>query len=1315
MGSYVDFGEGRFVVTRALGAGGMGVVYEVRDTQLDRTVALKTLKNVGATALYLFKNEFRALADLRHPNLIRFHELFAEKEPWFFTMELLDGADLLSWLRASAPRRATQTNETLAVDAQECRPTEPVHAPHPLLGGSADAPTVAAAIAPAVAPTIVAAAPSASPTLPSVAGLAATVAAPAIGASPGALPLPSLPRVVFPALAQRAPDDRAIRAAFAQLARALDALHRASKMHRDVKPSNVMVTREGRVVLMDFGLAIETNASAAAAGGLAGTPLYMAPEQLDGGSGPEADWYSFGVMLYEALAGRPPHLDESLRDLFEHKRRAPEPASKLRPDIPGDLDRLCCELLAPDPRSRPRAAEILARLGEPADPDAASAPSAASTSDRGARSSSGSQVVVGQESELAALADALGESRTSGAVPVLVCGESGIGKSTLLRRFLATVAAASDALVLSGRCYEQEFVPYKGFDGIVDALCGHLLSLPPGELAGLLPPGASILARVFPVLERVPALARAAPGAGDNPAELRNAAFSALRDIFARCAEKRPVVVFIDDLQWSDKDSLLLLAELVRPPAGRYLICATVRGDATELLSEHGALATLREMRSLLRIVSLGRLSRADALALVKDLSGTTGDRAEALVREAEGHPLFLRELALHAHRTSEQATTIARLDDVLSARVAGLNSDSKRLLTLVALAGAPIAQRTLARASGLGLAKLSEHVDQLRDAQLVRTMGRLDTDTVEPYHDRIRESVASRTGPGDKARHHLDLGVALEEAGAADNDPQALLRHFEAAGEHARAARHAERAADRAHRAFAFDQAAELLRAALRLEKRGAAETQRLQLALGDALGNAGRMAEAAEVFLEVAKDADPRLKFDCQRRAADYLCCTGHMARGMEILRRLLRETGEELPSEARALGAFLWGRAQLRLRGLDFRPVDKGRVPEAKLLRGDIYRSISFAVTTIEALAGSLYTLKTLLFALEIGEPLRIADALAGVAMVMSLEGPRSSARGWELVERSRTILASSEPDPMLQAWTQAAAGALDFWGSGFARAATDRDVLASVDVLRNQAGAAKRLSTVRLLRLTLLYARGDYHGFRGWGLDLVRDAIRRRDYYEEFTCTVLGAYAWLAADDPEGLQRTFDEMTPWTPMEDKYYSQHYYELRGRGDLALYTGDVRPALEQARRHLRLFPLAMKATPCMIGTLYWTMARLMLRAARGPGDPLLAEVGRLADKLDGLKLGFTVTQSRLARAAVALRTGSPARALALLDDAARLANAAEMLDAAAAARLRKGQILGGDTGRALVEEARATLSALGAKSPDRMLNVVAPGFDPP
>jgi hypothetical protein len=529
-------GSARFRLLRRLGAGGMGVVYAARDERTGEYVALKTLRSIDARHLLLFKNEFRALKGVHHPNLVRLGELFEEDGRWYFTMELLEGTSLLAYVR---PRGGGAVSS----------------------GGGE--------------PSAAWSGPSAGASSPvSAAGQGGSVSR---GRTTNASGDSVITLVLSDSLLGSYPTDRWFEAAplvggevdldrlagaMRQLAVGLLELHAHGKVHRDVKPSNVMVTAEQRVVLLDFGLVTDAAGHARLLEDplAVGTPFYMAPEQSAGGLvGPAADWYSVGIMLYQALTGRLPFVGTPREMLFARTTSCPQPPSMVEPRVPRALDALCMGLL------ETRAAD---RLGGEAVLEAFGAPVTAprTPGGRGAR-------LRGRPAELTALAEAFAEARDACAA-VIVRGLPGVGKTALLDAFVRDVAHMPESLVLAGSCGERESVPYRALDGVVDALSRTLIALPRAEAEALLPPEARRLGEVFPALRGIAVAAVRAPAARQPapPHIGRDELVAGLRGLLGRVAAARRLVVVIDDFQWADEDSVTLLADVLREPGAPRLL-----------------------------------------------------------------------------------------------------------------------------------------------------------------------------------------------------------------------------------------------------------------------------------------------------------------------------------------------------------------------------------------------------------------------------------------------------------------------------------------------------------------------------------------------------------------------------------------------------------------------------------------------------------------------------------------------------------------------------------------------------------------------
>lgn len=1093
-------------------------------------------------------------------------------------------------------------------------------------------------------------------------------------------------------------EDR-LRDAMIQLASGLDAIHRAGLVHRDLKPSNIRVSPQGRLVILDFGLVADLSA-AHESNTVVGTAAYMAPEQA--ASKPAtaaADWYSAGILLYEALTGVLPFQGTMLEVLLAKQDPSPLSPVAVAPGLPADLATLCERMLAFAPADRPDGAGVLAQLGATPAPALARGSVASTTAP-----------FVGRDKELASLHAAFEQVVAGRTVTVEVRGQSGVGKSALLRRFTQRLAGAeTELVVLRGRCYEREAVPYKAFDGIVDSLAGYLRRLPRQHARALMPDDAALLPQVFPVLGRVEAIAAAPRQAGriDDPHELRARVFEAVRSLLAALSQRQPLVVVIDDMQWTDADSLLLLADIVRPPDAPAMLL---------LLSSRAARTRKSPLTGDVRQIELDALTSRDARKLAQQLLARSGiavaDPAQ-LADEAGGHPLFLHELVRHATLGDETMPRAARLDDAVWSRVTQLDVDARRVLELVCIAGAPLPEEAFAAAAEVDSAQFARHMAVLRTAQLIAGRGQPGHEIIEPYHDRIRETVGERLDEASRRARHQRLVLALEVAGLSETRPEVALLHAMAVDDRERASRYAIDAAKRASNGLAFDRAAELWRTALDLGGHDRERQRRLRIALGNALTARGHGHEAAESFLAAAVGADATTRRACRRKAAEQLLSTGYIERGLDVLEQLLRELGTPLPPTAqRALVSLAWHRMKLKLRGLRWTRREAEDVPEDQLVRVDAYHTVSHGLGVVDSIRGMDFQARGLLAALRTGEPVRVAVALLQEAGFRATAGGRSIARAQPLVAEARRI-ADTADDAFLTAWRVGIDAVVNYFGGEFE---TARNLMADAErMLRAIPDARWELSSSRLFMVLILKQLGAIRRMSLLSDRWLRDAERRGDLFTGTSLRVLSAWRWLANDDPAGARRDLDETT-WTPPEGGFHLQHFWKLESRCEIALYEGAEPAQLAALDAEWQRYSSSMLTRIQLIRCAELSVrGRMAVATARAGHEPKrqLKRAARFARKL-GREAGvFPHAWAGALRAAISAQHGDHDRAIRLLREACDIAQRHEQAWWLAALRYRLGAMTGDDEGKQLLDRARRWMTGEGVARPQRMAEVLAPGFD--
>jgi serine/threonine protein kinase len=753
---------GRFELVRVLGQGGMGVVYEALDPRSENPVALKMLRASHAQ-LSRLKQEFRALAGILHPNLVKLNELSAEGGAPFFTMELVRGQDFVSFVR----------------------------------GGIDDS---------------------------------------------------------------AAPDRERLRLALVQLCDAIHAIHMAGKLHCDLKPSNVLVTPQGRVVVLDFGLARESRPDArSTALNHGGTPGYAAPEQLRGEPTESSDWYALGCMLGEALHGVP----------------------RARPGTIGSvtsLERLAERLVCRDPRERPTFDEVRASLGL----DRMTGPGLHGPARR---------AFLGREIELGLLQRALEENSTRSRC-VSLRGSAGIGKTALLRQF-ATLFASRVALTLASRCYERETLSFNALEDAIEQVSRRPETSRMFAVA-LSESERDALCHAFPTFAET--FSHRGHGGRSREPDLvvaRELAFQALAKLLSAIADGGTLLLTIDDAQWTDADSGMLLSTLLSAEQGpSILVVAAARPEdlTNPLFEAMRSLAWRKPCLVHFDEMTLGPLDEQASVALADSLlerpsRAEPSPEASRIAREARGNPLFIAEIAAwmaHA-RTTAVYGQLGSFDAMVRERAARHSAPAVALLELLAVAGRPLAASLALEAIGRQARASFATIDELLRSNLVALTKRGGNELLDVAHGRIGEVLRRSMSVQRKQDLHARLARALD----GDDAASAVIQYLEA-GLGRQAAQCAEQAGHLAMAGLAFALAASMFERALQAGDWTRAARARLCAELALAREHAGQGLLAGEAYAEAAQLSDDAVTAaHWLGRAAQHFMHHGRHAQGLALLR--------------------------------------------------------------------------------------------------------------------------------------------------------------------------------------------------------------------------------------------------------------------------------------------------------------------------------------------------------------------------------------------------------------------------------------------
>jgi len=648
---------------------------------------------------------------------------------------------------------------------------------------------------------------------------------------------------------------------------ALVSAHREGVLHRDVKPSNVMVSGEplAHAILLDFGLSRSERLDPSLRDLPVGTARYLSPEQAGLLNRPveaSSDLYSVGIVLFEALSGRPAFDGTSVGEVLRQHLAARPRLRVVGVEVPRALEELIARLLQTDPQDRYQSAEsALADLRDLEDAMAhGQAEPELITGAHDQRRSLTEPSFVGRHDEVATLERELERTQADPGRLVVVEGESGGGKSRLLEEFSAR-AVQHRAWVLHGQALDQAAQrPFQLFAGVASGITCLMKERPAlaellrerlaGQEAGL----CTVLPQLEPALCPLPQAG--AQGLGPESLGESRSIWALTALLGALGTQDEPAVVVLDDCQWADELTLRALEgwSLARRQArGRVLVVLSFRSE--DIASTH----VLRRLTPTAHL-RLSAFSAADVTRLAESMAGALPPEATDLVaRLSEGNP-FMASAVLHglvedgvlvpgprgwevqaeamAHaRSSRQAATF------LVRRLRRLPPDALRLMSVGAVLGKAFELGRMAALAGTTPADVVRALDEPRRRHMLWADGSRYTFV----HDKLREVLLDLLTPQEcKELHRL---AARAAAKSVPQDPFELAYHFDAAGEYSQALPYALTAAEQARQRFALETAELNYRIAERGAP-GAAPGTRFSIAagLGNVLMLRGRYEEARQ-----------------------------------------------------------------------------------------------------------------------------------------------------------------------------------------------------------------------------------------------------------------------------------------------------------------------------------------------------------------------------------------------------------------------------------------------------------------------------------
>jgi predicted ATPase/serine phosphatase RsbU (regulator of sigma subunit)/tRNA A-37 threonylcarbamoyl transferase component Bud32 len=604
-----------------------------------------------------------------------------------------------------------------------------------------------------------------------------------------------------------------------QIAEILDRIHAANVIHKDINPANILLNPEtGKIKIIDFGIATtftRENPTLKNPNVLEGTLAYISPEQtgrMNRSLDYRTDFYSLGVTFYELLVGQLPFpTDDALELVHCHIAKQPIPPHQIYSDIPQPVSDIAMKLMAKTAEERYQSAwgikadlEVCLRQLEA---KGAIAPFPLGTQDLSSKFQI-PQKLYGREAEVKALLAAferVAAEEASCIELMLVAGYSGIGKSALVQELYKPITRDRGYFIAGKFDQFQRNIPYSAIVSAFSNLVRQLLTETEAQLQqwrdkllAALGNNGQIIIDLIPEVELIVGKQPSVPELG--PTEAQNRFNLVLQNfIQAFCSQDRPLVLFLDDLQWADSASLKLI-QLMMMDADTHdlLLIGSYRDN--EVDSTHSLRIALdeilRQREEIVNQIILTPLGLKQIEQLISDTLHAD-DReikplAQLVLRKTGGTPFFINEflktlyeekllnfdfLSLASENQKRgvwqwDITRIEALDitdnvvDLIVAKLKKLPPSVQQVLQLAACLGTEFDLNTLSLVCERSATKLFGKLKQAIQAELIIALSSLDEQLIiHNYkfgHDRIQQAAYTSIEESEKKAIHLKIGRLL-------------------------------------------------------------------------------------------------------------------------------------------------------------------------------------------------------------------------------------------------------------------------------------------------------------------------------------------------------------------------------------------------------------------------------------------------------------------------------------------------------------------------------------------------------------------------